>query len=107
MADVARPRSDDPRVYDSAIWLMQTGAWQIRVTADGARGAGVMGVPIPALERAVRPMSGFLALLLFALMALLVAGAIACAAVRAVKVVSGDRGWCPGGGRLSSTVPPR
>jgi hypothetical protein len=77
VADVARPRPDDPRVYDSGIWLMQTGAWQIRVTAEGARGAGVMAVPIPALARTVRPMPGFLALLLLALMALLVAGAIA------------------------------
>ncbi len=77
VADVARPRPDDPRDFDSAIWLMQTGAWQIRVTAEGARGAGVMAVPIPALARTVRPMPGFLALLLFALMALLVAGAIA------------------------------
>ena len=77
VADVARPRPDDPRDYDSAIWLMQTGAWQIRVTAEGARGAGVMAVPIPALARTVRPMPGFLALLLLALMALLVAGAIA------------------------------
>ena len=77
VADVAHPRADDPRVYDSAIWLMQTGAWQIRVTAEGARGAGALAVPIPALARTVRPMSGFLALLLLALMALLVAGAIA------------------------------
>jgi hypothetical protein len=77
VADVARPRADDPRVYDSSIWLMQTGAWQIRVTAEGARGAGVLAVPIPALARTVRPMPGFLAVLLFALLALLVAGAIA------------------------------
>jgi hypothetical protein len=77
VADVARPRSDDPRVYDSTIWLMQTGAWQIRVTADGAHGPGVMAVPIPALARSVRPMPAFLALLLLALMGLLVAGAIA------------------------------
>jgi len=77
VADVARTRPDEPRVYDSAIWLMQTGAWQIRVTAEGARGSGVMAVPIPALARTVRPMPAVLALLLFALMALLVAGAIA------------------------------
>jgi hypothetical protein len=77
VADVARPRTDEPRIYDSAIWLMQTGAWQIRLTVEGARGAGVMAVPIPALARTVRPMPAFLALLLFALMALLVAGAIA------------------------------
>ena len=77
VADVARPRADEPRVYDSAIWLMQTGAWQIRLTADGARGTGHMAVPIPALARTVRPMPAFLALLLFGLLALLVAGAIA------------------------------
>ncbi len=77
VADLARPRSEDPRVYDSSIWLMQTGAWQIRVTAEGARGTGVLAVPIPALAHTVRPMPGFLALLLFGLMALLVAGAIA------------------------------
>ena len=77
VADVARPRPDDPGVYDSSVWLMQTGAWQIRVTAEGARGTGVMAVPIPALARTVRPMPGFLALLLLALMVLLVAGAIA------------------------------
>ena len=47
------------------------------MTAEGARGAGVLAVPIPALARTVRPMPGFLALLLLALMALLVAGAIA------------------------------
>jgi hypothetical protein len=77
VADVARPRADDPRAYDSSIWLMQTGAWQIRVTAEGARGAGALAVPIPALARTVRSMPGFLALLLLALMALLVAGAVA------------------------------
>ena len=77
VADVARPRSDDPDVHDSTIWLMQTGAWQIRVTVEGARGTGVMSVPIPALARTVRPMPGFLVAVLFALMALLVAGAIA------------------------------
>ena len=77
VADVARPSADDPRLYESALWLMQTGAWQIRVTADGARGPGALGIPIPALARVVRPMPRFLGVLLVALMALLVAGAIA------------------------------
>jgi hypothetical protein len=77
VADVARARPAEPRVYDSSIWLMQTGAWQIRVTADGARGTGVLAVPIPALARTMRPMPAFLSFLLLALMALLVAGAIA------------------------------
>jgi hypothetical protein len=77
VADVARPSADDPRRYDSTLWLMQTGAWQIRVTADGARGTGLLAIPIPALARTVRPMPRFLGLVLVALMALLVAGAIA------------------------------
>jgi hypothetical protein len=77
VADVARPRADDPRLFDSTIWLMRTGAWQIRVTAEGARGSGVLAIPIPALARTVRPMPGFLAGALVALMGLLVAGAIA------------------------------
>ena len=77
VADVARPRADDPHLFDSTVWLMRTGAWQIRVTADGGRGSGVLAVPIPALARTVRPMPGFLAAALLALMGLLVAGAIA------------------------------
>jgi hypothetical protein len=77
VADVARPGADDPRRYESTVWLMQTGTWQIRVTADGARGTGVLAIPIPAVARTVRPMPRFLGLLLLALMGLLVAGAIA------------------------------
>jgi hypothetical protein len=55
---------------------MQTGAWQIRITAQGARGAGTLAIPIPALARTVRPMPGYLGAMLLGLMALIVAGAI-------------------------------
>jgi hypothetical protein len=75
--DQARASADDPRRFDSTLWLMQTGAWQIRVTADGARGSGTLAIPIPALARSVRPMPRSLGALLVALMALIVAGAIA------------------------------
>ncbi|HLK89270.1 MAG TPA: hypothetical protein VKZ18_05225 [Polyangia bacterium] len=75
--DVARPAADEPRRFDSTLWLMRTGAWQIRITAEGARGAGTLAVPIPAVARAVRPMPGYLGGMLIALMALIVAGAIA------------------------------
>ncbi len=77
VADVARAAADDPRRFDSTLWLMQTGAWQIRITAEGARGTGTLAIPIPALARTVRPMPRFLGLALVALMALIVAGAIA------------------------------
>jgi hypothetical protein len=75
--DQARASADEPRRFDSTLWLMQTGAWQIRVTADGARGSGTLAIPIPALARTVRPMPRYLGVLLMALMALIVAGAIA------------------------------
>ena len=77
VADVARRSLDDPRLFSSTIWLMRTGAWQIRVTAEGARGTGTLAVPIPALARAVRPMPAFLQALLLALLALIAVGAIA------------------------------
>ena len=75
--DLARAAADDPRRFDSTLWLMQTGAWQIRITAAGARGSGTLAIPIPALARTVRPMPRFLGVLLVGLMALIVAGAIA------------------------------
>ncbi|HEY4393159.1 MAG TPA: hypothetical protein VGP64_03810 [Polyangia bacterium] len=77
VADLARVAKDDPRRFDSSLWLMQTGAWQIRITAEGGRGAGTLSIPIPALARTVRPMPRFLGVLLVGLMALIVAGAIA------------------------------
>jgi hypothetical protein len=75
--DQARASADEPRRFDSTLWLMQAGAWQIRVTADGARGNGTLAIPIPALARTVRPMPRTLGALLVALMSLIVAGAIA------------------------------
>jgi hypothetical protein len=75
--DVARPSPDDPRLYSSTLWLMRAGAWKIRVTAAGARGAGELSVPVPALARATRSMSPVLGGLLFAVLALLVSAAIA------------------------------
>ena len=74
--DVARAAADDPRRFDSTLWLMQTGSWQIRITADGARGTGTLAIPIPALARTVRPMPKYLGVMLVGLMVLIVAGAI-------------------------------
>ncbi|HXJ21138.1 MAG TPA: hypothetical protein VMT03_12980 [Polyangia bacterium] len=77
--DVAAVSPDDPHLYGSTLWLMRTGSWKIRVSAQGARGAGELSVPIPALARAVRPMPGFLGALLFGVLVLLVSAAIAIA----------------------------
>jgi hypothetical protein len=77
VADRARPSPADPHLFGSTLWLMRTGAWQVRVTVDGARGAGVLSIPIPALASAVRPMSLLLTGMLVSLLALLVIGVIA------------------------------
>jgi hypothetical protein len=77
VADRARPSPGDAHLYDSTVWLMRTGAWQVRVTVNGARGAGALSIPVPALARAVRPMPAVLVGVLVALLLLLVTGFIA------------------------------
>ena len=77
VADRARPSPGDRHLYDSTVWLMRTGAWQVRITVDGARGAGALSIPVPALARAVRPMPVVLVGLLIALLLLLITGFVA------------------------------
>ncbi len=82
-ADHARRGAVDPHDFTSALWLMEVRPWQVRITVEGRRGTGVMAVPVPALATAVRQMSAWLVVLLFALLALLVVGAIAIAGAAA------------------------
>jgi hypothetical protein len=92
VADVARASAADPGLFTSTLWLMRTGAWQVRITARGARGDGVLSIPIPALARAVRPMGPPLVALLIGLCALLVLGAVAIvgASLREGDLAAGD-----------------
>jgi hypothetical protein len=76
VADRARPSPADPHLFGSTLWLMRTGEWQVRITVEGARGGGVLSIPIPALARSVRPMSPVLIGVLAALLALLVIGLV-------------------------------
>ncbi len=91
VADRARPSAADPQLFESALWLMRTGAWQVRVTVDGGRGAGVLSIPVPALARSVRPMPTVLKGMLLALLALLVIGLVTIvgASLREADLVSG------------------
>ena len=97
-ADVARRSAGDPAVFTSTLWLMQTGAWQVRITAEGARGAGVLAVPVPALSRGVRPMSPLLGAMLVAFLGLLVLGAVAIVGA-SVREGDLDVGGVPDGRR--------
>jgi hypothetical protein len=59
--DVADRSHDDPQFYTGALWLMNTGAWQVRVQADGAQGPGMLSVPVPAAALLVLPLQKGLA----------------------------------------------
>lgn len=70
--DVLLPSKDDPQFFTGKLWLMASGSWQVRIEADGDRGAGTLAVPVPAFARSTLPMQTDLGVLLAGLMTLLV-----------------------------------
>lgn len=70
--DVLKPSKDDPQYFTGKLWLMASGSWQVRIEADGDRGAGTLAVPVPAFARNTRPMQRDLGALLTGLLILLV-----------------------------------
>ncbi len=92
--DVAQRDRDDPQTFVGHLWLMQAGAWQVRLHVDGARGAGELSVPVPALPARTRSMQAALGLGLLALLLLLAAGAVGIAGAAARDALR-DRGLAP------------
>ena len=92
VADVAVRSHDDPHLFTGHLWMMGAGAWQVRVTATGARGSGVLSVPVPTLPQTTLAMNGALRAMLFAFMLLLGAGfiAIVSAMGREARLEPGD-----------------
>jgi hypothetical protein len=74
--DLALQSKDDPQFFTASIWLMETGALQVRVLVDGAQGQGEVSVPVPSSAQRTLPMERSLAGLLLALMLLLAAGVV-------------------------------
>jgi hypothetical protein len=70
--DLLLPSKDDPQFFTGKLWLMASGSWQVRIEADGDRGAGTLAVPVPAFARSTLPMQTDLGALLAGLMTLLV-----------------------------------
>ena len=70
--DSLLPSKDDPQFFTGKLWLMASGSWQVRIEADGGRGAGTLAVPVPAFARNTQPMQKDLGALLSGLMILLV-----------------------------------
>jgi hypothetical protein len=74
--DLAVQSKDDPEFFTASLWLMESGALQVRVLVDGAHGPGEVSVPVPSSAQRTLPMQKSLAVLLLALMLLLAAGVV-------------------------------
>src|ERR1700685_3253743 len=74
--DLAAQSKDDAQFFTASLWLMESGALQVRVLADGTQGHGEVSVPVPSSAQHTLPMQRPLAALLFALMLLLAVGVV-------------------------------
>jgi hypothetical protein len=74
--DLAVQSKDDAQFYTASLWLMESGALQVRVLVDGAQGPGEVSVPVPSSAQRILPMQKSLAGLLLALMLLLAVGVV-------------------------------
>jgi len=74
--DLAVQSKDDAQFFTASLWLMESGALQVRMLVDGAQGQGEVSVPVPSSAQRALPMQKSLAALLFALMLLLAVGVV-------------------------------
>jgi hypothetical protein len=74
--DLAVQSKDDPQFFTASLWLMESGALQVRVLVDGAQGQGEVSVPVPSSAQRTLPMQKSLAGLLLALMLFLAVGVV-------------------------------
>jgi len=74
--DLAVQSKDDAQFFTASLWLMESGALQVRVLVDGAQGHGEVSVPVPSSAQRTLPMTKSLAALLFALMLILAVGVV-------------------------------
>jgi hypothetical protein len=98
-ADAAQRSTTDPQFFTASLWLMERGSMQVRVTAHGTRGDGVLGVPVPAIAQTTLAMTTGLGTVLFGLMIVLALSlvAIVIGAKREATLPAGEparpRGW--------------
>src|SRR5215472_9689842 len=90
-ADAMLRSANDPQWFTGKVWLMESGAWEIRAEVTGPQGVGKLAVPVPAFARRTLPMQRSLGVLLFVLMLFLSTGivSIAGAASREGALVPG------------------
>lgn len=90
--DLAQQSKDDPQFFVSNLWLMEFGALQVRIAADGSKGKAEISVPVSSVAQQSLPMDGTLRgilaffLLFLTVSLVLIAGAI----VRESSVTPGN-----------------
>jgi hypothetical protein len=82
-ADMMDPVPGDPQSFTGKVWMMESGAWEVRAEVSGTQGVGKVAVPVPAFARRTLPMQKALGVLLFGLMLVLSIGIISIAGAAA------------------------
>jgi hypothetical protein len=90
--DLAQRSKEDPQFFTGSLWLMESGALQVRITAEGDQGKGELSIPVPSFAQRTLPMQKPLGGLLLLLMVFLAVGLvfIAGAAVREGNLAPGE-----------------
>jgi hypothetical protein len=90
--DVAERSKQDAQFFTGSLWLMESGALKVRVSAEGTKGKGELAVPVPAFAQRTLPMERSLSALLGFLMVFLAVGLvfIAGAAAREGNLEPGE-----------------
>ena len=105
---IAERSKQDPQSFVGSLWLMESGAMQIRVLVSGSKGTGELAIPVPATALQKLPMSKPLAAGLFGLLLLLVLGGLSIVAegARTAELAPGRKsltgGPAPGAKRHGS-----
>ncbi len=91
VADKLKESREDPQFFTGSLWMMAPGSWQVRLTAEGQQGEGVLAVPVPAAAMSTKKMQRPLGAILLVLALFLVAGLVAIvgASVREAKLEPG------------------
>ena len=91
IADKLARSKVDAQFFTGSLWMMAPGSWQVRVTAIGDQGKGVMSVPVPSVARTTKKMQRNIGAMLSLWGLFLVGGmvAIAGASVREAKLTPG------------------
>jgi hypothetical protein len=74
--DAMQRSKADAQFFTGTLWMMEPGSWQVRIQADGAKGAGQLSVPVPAVATRAKPMQFALGVTLFAMMMVLAVGLV-------------------------------